>query len=562
MGIGLITLPETHRCFLYLQRFCCFFKTTIIIYIPKVLSVKIYSLLLIACSFTLAEPLVAQTSEKIYPDVIARIKEEGLQRSKVMETAFYLTDVCGPRLANSDGLKRANEYTKKQLTDWGLVNANIEPWGEFGRGWDIEKSYLAMTAPYYHAMIGAPKAWTPSTNGSLKKAVVYVKALSEADLEKYKGRLRDKIILTEVLTPPTLSFEPDAKRHTDEELQKMTIKPQTAATAPPAADATAAAERLAAYRVRLAFRSKLNDFLLTEGAVAVLSTRGGKHGTFFTSNGAPYAADARPVLPEMEMAPEDLLRLIRLTEANIPVEVELESRTRFQAQDLKGYNVVAEIPGTDRKLKTEVVMLGGHLDSWHAATGATDNAAGVAVMMEAVRILKTLNLKPRRTIRIALWGEEEQGLFGSRNYVKNHFGDPATMKLLPAHEKLAGYFNLDNGSGKIRGIYLQSNEAARGIFEAWLQPFADLGATTVTYRNTGGTDHLSFDALGLPGFQFIQDGLEYGSRTHHTNQDTYERLSPDDLKQASVIVASFVYHTAMRDQKLPRKSLPQPKLEQ
>ncbi|SNC67477.1 Peptidase family M28 [Hymenobacter gelipurpurascens] len=517
------------------------------------------TLLTLAGSLAFAAPALAQQAEKMDQAALAKIKDEGMNRSKVMETAFYLTDVCGPRLANSDGLNRANEWTKKQLTSWGLVKANVEPWGTFGRGWDIEKSYVAMTAPYYHTLIGAPKAWTPSTNGSLKKQVVVLKATTEAELDKYKGQLRDKIVLLDVANPPKPSFEPDAKRYTDDELKKMAdFKPEATAAKPDEAEME---KRMAQRRTMMALRTKMSDMILSEGAAAILSTRGGSDGTFFTSNGAPYAADAKPVLPELEMSPEDQLRLIRLSEAGIPVEIELETRTRFQDKDLKGYNVVAEIPGTDRKLKSEVVMLGGHLDSWHAATGATDNAAGCAIMMEAVRILKATGVQPRRTIRIALWGEEEQGLFGSRNYVKNHFADPATMKLLPEHEKLAAYFNLDNGAGKIRGIYAQGNEAVAPIFQQWLQPFADLGATTVTTRNTGGTDHLSFDAVGLPGFQFIQDPLDYGSRTHHTNMDTYERLPADDLKQASVLVASFVYQAAMRDQKLPRKPLPAAKPE-
>ena len=511
----------------------------------------------LASGLAMAAPVLAQqTTEKVDQAAIAKIKDEGMNRSKVMETAFYLTDVCGPRLAGSDGLKRAYDWTKTRLTQYGLTNANLEPWGEFGRGWDIEKSYVAMTAPYYHTMIGAPKAWTPSTSGTVKKQVAYVKATTEAELDKYKGQLRDKIVVLEVATPPKEGFEPDAKRYTDEELKTMAAGAAPARPAAAGTPATSDADRMATYRARLALRTKMTEMMMTEGAAAVLSTRGGSQGTFFTSNGAPYAPDAKPVLPEIEMSPEDQLRIIRLVEAGIPVEVEMETKTRFQTQDLKGYNVIAEIPGTDKKLKSEVVMLGGHLDSWHAATGATDNAAGCAVMMEAVRILKASGLKPRRTIRIALWSAEEQGLFGSRNYVKNHFADPATMKLLPEHEKLAAYFNLDNGGGKIRGIYQQSNEAVAPIFTAWLAPFAELGATTVTPRNTGGTDHLSFDAVGLPGFQFIQDPLDYGTRTHHTNQDTYDRLIPEDLKQASVVVASFVYNAAMRDQKLPRKPLP------
>ena len=521
-------------------------------------------LLALASATVLAAPALAQsqkgasqTPEKLDPAALAKIKDEGLNRSQVMETAFYLTDVCGPRLANSEGLARANAWTKKRLTDYGLANANVEAWGDFGRGWDIDKSYVAMAAPYYHAMIGVPKAWTPSTPGPLRKAVAYVQVKTEADLAKYKGQLRDKIVLLPVATLPTPNFEPDAKRLSAEDLQKMADAP--AGGAPTAANRPAEPNpeaRRAALLAARALRQQVGEMLLAEGAVAVLSPGRGTDGTVFTTNGAPYAADAKPVLPELEMSTEDQLRLIRLVEAGLPVEVEMETKTHFQTQDLKGYNVVAEIPGTDKKLKNEVVMLGGHLDSWHAATGATDNAAGCAVMMEAVRILKATGLKPRRTIRIALWGEEEEGLHGSRNYVKNHFADPATMQLKPDHEKLAAYFNLDNGAGKIRGIYAQSNEAVKPIFAAWLQPFADMGASTVTLRNTGSTDHIAFDAVGLPGFQFIQDGLDYFSRTHHSNQDTYDRLVPDDLKQASVVVASFVYNAAMRDQKLPRKPLP------
>jgi carboxypeptidase Q len=514
-------------------------------------------LLTLATVGTLAGPALAQTTEKLDPTALAKIKDEGLNRSKVMETAFYLTDVCGPRLAGSEGLARANAWTKKRLTDYGLANANVEAWGDFGRGWDIDKSYVAMTAPYYHAMIGVPKAWTPSTAGPLHKQVVVVKATTEADLAKYKGQLRDKIVLLPVATLPQPNFEPDAKRLSAEDLQKMADAPATTPTT--AANGPAnTPDRLAAMRAQRELRTKISAMLLAEGAAAVLSAGRGTDGTVFTTNGAPYAADAQPVLPELEMSSEDQLRLIRLAEAGIPVEIDLETKTHFQAQDLKGYNVVAEIPGTDKKLKSEVVMLGGHLDSWHSATGATDNAAGCAVMMEAVRILKASGLKPRRTIRIALWGEEEEGLHGSRNYVKNHFADPATMQLKPDHEKLAAYFNLDNGAGKIRGIYAQGNEAVKPIFTAWLQPFAEMGATTVTSRNTGSTDHVAFDAVGLPGFQFIQDGLDYFARTHHSNQDTYDRLVADDLKQASVVVASFVYNAAMRDQKLPRKPLPTP----
>ena len=306
----------------------------------------------------------------------------------------------------------------------------------------------------------------------------------------------------------------------------------------------------------LGMRAAIDSVLLAEGIGLKLTYARGNHGTFFTSNGASYKLDAKPVNPELEVSSEDYLHILRLLRGGEKVELEAEVKTSFYDKDPKGYNVIAEIPGTDPKLKDEVVMLGGHLDSWHAATGATDNAAGCAVMMEAVRIIKALGLKPKRTIRIALWSSEEQGLYGSRGYVAQHFGDRATMVLKPEHEKISAYYNLDNGSGKIRGIYLQGNEAAGPIFKEWLKPFADLGATTVTIRNTGGTDHQSFDALGIPGFQFIQDGLEYNTRTHHTNEDTYDRLIADDLKQAATILASFVYNTSERAEKIPRKELP------
>lgn len=513
---------------------------------------KTYQLFLGALFLTM--PVLAQQAEPLDAAVVEKIRQEGLQNSQVMDIAFYLTDVNGPRLSGSTGLAKANQWTKEKLTSWGLKNATIEPWGTFGKGWEVEKSYLALTKPYYQPMIGSPKAWTPGTNGAVKGEVVLVKATKEEDLAQYAGKLKGKIVMMQVNNPIKTRFEPDASRYTEEQLQKLAEPVQPSAGRAPMSE-----EQLAALRARRALATKMAELFLQEGAIAVLSSRSGSHGTFFTSNGASYALDAKPVLPEFEMAQEDLARMSRLVAAGIPVEVEMESRTRFLTEDPQGYNVIAEIPGTDKKLKSEVVMLGGHLDSWHAATGATDNAAGVAVMMEAVRIIKALNLQPKRTIRIALWGGEEQGLFGSRGYVKKHIGDPQTMKLMPAHANISAYYNLDNGTGKIRGIYAQSNEAVAPLFKEWMKTFHDLGATTVTTRNTGGTDHLAFDALGIPGFQFIQDEVEYNTRTHHTNMDTYDRLQADDLKQASVIVASFVYQSAIRKDKLPRKALPTPR---
>jgi Zn-dependent M28 family amino/carboxypeptidase len=303
----------------------------------------------------------------------------------------------------------------------------------------------------------------------------------------------------------------------------------------------------------------MNEFFAKEKPALLISMNAnGNDGTIFVSGGGSYAKDAETGPASVMLSSDDYLRLQRLVEAGINVEIEADVKTKFFTDDIRGYNVIAEIPGTDPVLKDEIVMLGGHLDSWHGATGATDNAAGCAVMMEAVRILKATGLQPRRTIRIALWSGEEQGLFGSRNYVKNHLADPAVMQLKPEHARVSAYYNLDNGTGKIRGIYQQNNKSVGDIFREWLAPFRDMGATTVTINNTGGTDHLAFDAVGVPGFQFIQDEIEYDTRTHHTNMDTYDHLVADDLKQASTIVAAFVYNTSQRNEKIPRKDLPKP----
>jgi hypothetical protein len=368
---------------------------------------------------------------------------------------------------------------------------------------------------------------------------------------QYAGQLKNKIVMVwsnDTLRP---SFTPDATRFTDEELDKM---------AKAELRQTASANRLAmqqAFLARQAFIRTLNDFCLREKAALVLGISRGTEGTIFVSGGGQYTKDA-PVGPaNVVLSSDDYLRLQRLVTAGVPVEMEADVKTKFFDNDLNGYNVIAEFPGTDPKLKDEVVMMGGHLDSWHGATGATDNAAGCAVMLEAVRLLKVANFQPRRTIRIALWGGEEQGLYGSRNYVKMHVADPATMELKPQHPKITAYYNLDNGTGRIRGVYLQGNEAIRPIFTQWLEPFKEMGASTVTINNsTGGTDHQAFDAVGIPGFQFIQDEIAYDTRTHHSNMDNFDHLVPEDLKQAATIVAAFVYNSSQRDEKLPRKELP------
>ncbi|MBA4849622.1 M20/M25/M40 family metallo-hydrolase [Emticicia sp. BO119] len=500
--------------------------------------------------FCISLGLSAQ-DEKVDLEMVKKIRQEGLNNSKVMDIAFNLTDVSGPRLQGSPGFMRAANYAKGKLTEWGLTDARLEPWGEFGKGWELEKSYLAMTAPYYRPLISYPKTWTAGTKGKLKEAEIFL--IDETDttaLENYKGKLKDKIILLYKSDKITPSFKADANRYTDEELEKMANDAPQTRSQPD----TAFRSMMAAMRRSTMLSTKTKEMAKKEGALALLSmSNRGKDGTLFVSGGGSYKGSDPENLLDIMLAAEDYLSLCRLAKAGIPVKMEIDVKTKFYTQDLQGYNVLAEIKGTDPTLKDEVVMLGAHLDSWQSATGATDNAAGSSVMLEAVRILKTLNIQPRRTIRIGLWSAEEQGLHGSRNYVKNHFTDPNTKKSNTEGDKVAAYFNVDNGTGKIRGIYLQGNDACRPIFNKWFEPFHDLGAKTVTIRNTGGTDHLAFVGVGIPGFQFIQDEIEYNTRTHHTNMDSYDHLQPDDLKQAATIVASFVYNAAMRDEKLPRK---------
>jgi hypothetical protein len=489
--------------------------------------------------------------DKLDMNMIQKIRQEGLNNSKVMDIAFHLTDGSGNRLTNSPGFFRAANWAISELKKWGLDNATLEPWGTFGKGWELQKSYYAMTAPYYKPLIAYPKTWTGGTNGLIKGEVVVINAKDTSELAAYRGKLRGKYVMmyrTDTLMPP---FKADGTRFTDEDLNKMaSFQP-----APP----DTAQQRRAREQFRrggnFGLANAVRDLAKQEGAISLLSaTLLGHDGTLFVQGGGAYSTSSPENMLDAVIAFEDYMTIQRLVTSGVPVQLESEVRTNFITTDEKAYNVIGEIKGTDKKLKDEVVMLGGHLDSWQSAMGATDNAAGCAVMMEAMRILKTLGVKPRRTIRIALWSGEEEGLLGSRNYVRNHLSDTATRKANAEGQKVSVYFNLDNGTGKIRGVYLQGNANVKSIFEKWLQPFNDLGASTLTLQNTGGTDHLSFDGVGIPGFQFIQDPMEYGTRTHHTNMDSYDHLSAEDLKQAATIVAAFVYNAAMRDEMIPRKS--------
>jgi len=517
-------------------------------------------------------------------DPIERIKDEGTKRSQVMQTLSYLSDVIGPRLTASPGMKRSNEWTRDQLTKWGLQNARLEAWGPFGRGWTLKRFSAQVVEPLAIPLIAYPKAWSPATGGAITAEVVYIDAKDEAELQKFKGKLKGAIVLTAKMREVKAGFDPAGTRLNEKDLLTLADAPAPDGRGRGGRRFQLTPEQRAAQ----AFACRKNQFFLDENAAVLIdASRIGDGGTIFVQQAtvpqpcvenpfgpnAPrqipaYDKSAPKIIPQLVMAVEHYNRVARMIEAGEKVRATVDLAVDWHDSDAMGYNTIAEIPGTD--LKDEVVMLGGHMDSWHGGTGATDNAAGVSVAMEAVRILQALNLKPRRTIRIALWSGEEQGLLGSRAYVAKHFGAMVTpaqhaaspapplapsLVTKPEYEKFSGYFNLDNGTGKIRGVYLQGNEAVRPLFRLWLAPFRDLGAATLSISNTGGTDHLSFDGIGLPGFQFIQDEIEYDTRTHHSNQDVFDRIQADDMKQAATIMAAFVYNAAMRDEKLPRKPM-------
>jgi carboxypeptidase Q len=507
-----------------------------------------------------------------------RIREEGLHHSHVMEFASALADGIGPRLTGSPNLHRANEWTRDQLTAMGCVNAHLEDWGEFGMGWQQLNTWVRMSAPDAAVFIAQAAPWSPSTNGPVTGSAVSVDAKTPEDFDKYKGKVTGKIVLMGEMREVKPVDKPLFEREDDKDLAKIVEYP---------VNPNPEYEQYMQDRAkRRALQEKMLQFLDAEHPLAVVlpsrdgRNNGGSGGTIFDDGSfGPFTfkRDHALEFPVVVMAIENYGRVYRLLKANVPVSIEMNVDTKFTGDHEHGFDTVAEIAGTDPKLKDEVVMVGGHLDSWASGTGATDNGAGTVVAMEVMRILNALQVKPRRTIRIALWTGEEQGLYGSVGYVKQHFGfaplstapdqlklpefmrkTVGPLQLKPEQRQISGYFNVDNGTGKILGIYLQENAAEAPIFRQWIEPLKDLGVTAISVRNTGGTDHESFDAVGIPGFQFIQDPIEYETRTHHSNMDVYDRLQPEDLKQISVIVAGFVYDAAMRDQMLPRKPLEKP----
>jgi hypothetical protein len=586
--------------------------------------------------FTLVVPYAAfgqQPQPPAEDPMITKIKDEGMNRSQIMQTLSYLTDVIGERLTASPNAKRANEWTRDTMTKWGLQNAHLEAWGPFGRGWTLKHFSAQVVSPQDLPLIAYPKAWSPSVkvmsempsmpaakgkkptapaaapapSSTVTADVVFLDAKTEADLDKYKGTLKGKIVLVSQPVEVKALFEAQGRRQDEKSLLTL------ANALPPGqgggfgggggggggrgagGQQMTPQQRQQQQFEQAVFTAKRWNMLVDEGAAVVVDVSPrGTGGTIFVQSAtvapaipksveemrtitrlSPYDPKAESkMVPQITVSVEQYNRMIRMIQQGEKLKMNVDLAVEYQDQDNMGYNTVAEIPGTD--LKDEIVMLGGHMDSWHSGTGATDNGAGVAVAMEAVRILQTLGIKPRRTIRVALWTGEEEGLLGSRAYVKAHFGSleggpgqfgggggggnanatPAKLTTLPDYEKFSGYFNLDNGTGKIRGIYLQGNRGLRDLFTQWLMPFRDMGASTITISNTGGTDHQSFDGIGLPGFQFIQDEIEYDTRTHHSNQDVFDRIQADDMKQAATIMAAFVYNTAMRDEKLPRKPAP------
>ncbi len=502
-------------------------------------------------------PIAAQIpQEKVDLDAIYRIKDEGLNRSQVMDTVGYLTDVYGGRLTGSPQIKAAAEWTKKKLQEWELVNVNLETWGPFGRGWSNEKfNARATVGSSSFPLIAYPKAWTPGTNGPIEGDVVMAVVATDQDFDKFHGQLRGKYVMITAMRDVPAEFEALGHRYTDDELVNLSSQ-QINAQRGGGGGQRGGRGGGGRGNNQPNFNDRRSKFFLDEGVIATIEPSRGSGGTVFVQSGGGRNVSDPPVPPQIVMAIENYGRIWRTLEKKIPVRIEMDIQNKFHDEDMNSFNIVGEIRGTDKA--DELVMLGAHFDSWHTGTGATDNAAGSAVMMEAMRILKATGLKMRRTVRIGLWTGEEEGILGSRAYVTEHFADRTDMKLKPEHAKFAGYYNVDNGTGAIRGVYLQGNEAVAPIFQAWMQPLRNLGMTTSTIRNTGGTDHLSFDAVGLPGFQFIQDPVEYDSRTHHSNMDVYERVQAQDMMKNAVIVASFVYDTANRDEKLPRKPLPKP----
>jgi hypothetical protein len=518
-------------------------------------------LLLLAAASTL--PLAAPAAAQTERTTINRILEEGMNRSEVMETAAHLTDRIGGRLTNSPQMRAAERWTQQRFRDWGLANVRAEGF-EFGRGWEIVSSRARMTAPRTMELRAIPIAWTPGTNGTINAPVIVAPIDEPEDFERWRGQLRGKIVLISQPRAAQDPKEPPFQRLTDEDLRGLA----------PYQQPNYSPEAIERALKRADFAERLDAFLADEGALA-WARMSRRDAGLLHGEGYLYQAGKTPRLPGVELAAEDYRRLARLARTDAAPALELNTQVRFHDEDRQAYNIIADIPGTDPK--AGYVMAGAHLDSWVAADGAVDNAAGSAIVMEAARILSRLGIRPKRTIRFALWNGEEQGLLGSLAYTERYIAtrppetNPARAGLpnsrtwrhrypitpRPGHRDLIAYFNLDNGSGRIRGIHAEGNVAAVPIFQEWLAPFASMGATAVSIQPTGGTDHVYLNQVGIPAYQFIQDPLDYDSRLHHSSADTYDHMKPEDMRQAAVIMATFLLNAANRDEPLPRLPIPQ-----
>jgi len=512
---------------------------------------KLSRLILFGFFFLLVFSSFSFSQEKVYRDVVSRIRDEGFNRSQVVDYTWYMSEVIGPRLTSSPNIREAQKWTKTKMDEIGLVNTAIEPWGRHGVNWELNYVSIHLIEPDYQPVFGYPLAFTPGTTGKLIEQAMIVDIKNKNDLEKYRGKLSNAIILTSPLMPVDPRFVQDAFRHTDETLGIFETE---------GVDINIQRYQRGQLRQRRSRTPGITDgeleaFFKSEGVGAVLQASIGSDGTIFATSRPTSRRDrslrgVRNSIPMLSVAAEHYNRIYRLVEHGIPVKMEVEVRVNMNENDPMSYNVIGEIPGTD--LADEIVLIGGHLDSWHSSTGATDNAGGCAVVLEAMRILKSIGVHPRRTIRAALWSNEEGGLRGSRGYVDKHFGNPRDGKK-PDYDKFSVYFNMDNGTGQFRGVHMQGNEFVAPIFEAWMKPFHDLKVKTLSKFSNRGTDHLAFDMAGLPGFQFLQDRIDYRARTHHFNMDVFDKVLPEDLKINSVVMASFAYHAAMRDEKIPRK---------
>jgi carboxypeptidase Q len=544
-------------------------------------------------------PIIAQMQrpDQVDLDTVTKIKREAINNSQVMNILSYISDVYGGRLTGSTNAQLAGDWVIKSMKDWGLANPHYEYW-DFGRGWVNERFYANVTSPVTYPLIAYPLAWTPGTSGPVTGEVVIIgmknpnnpnaaptlpvtEDATDTLIASLKGTLKGKIVMLDPPRTIDMSTDPLAHRYTQAELDDIGMQEIGGRRGgAPAFNALTPQMQAAANAVAGRIRAKLNNFFLSEGIAAVFQEGRGDGGTVYVQSAAGvvpvppagqgggrggrgpsvYALQNAPsALNQVALAAEHYNRIYRTLQRNVPVTVELNIQNKFLDNNGgKSFDIIGEIPGSDRRLADQVVMIGGHFDSWHSGTGATDNGVGSAVMLEVMRVLKATGVRMRRTVRIGLWTGEEEGLLGSRAYVADHFGrcntETGTWELKqPAQDKFSVYFNIDNGSGKLRGVYLQGNESARPVFQEWMKPFESMGMNTISIANTGGTDHLSYDAVGLPGFQFIQDPLEYDTRTHHSNMDLWDRVQDGDLRQMATIVSTFVYQAANRDQMFPRK---------